>query len=255
LLGSVLTYSRRHVVGLTAVVLALGGSAYAVANPSSSPSIRVCVQPGTGALRAAGSGGHCRSGERSFVVNAKGVRGPRGSRGPTGPRGLNGPIGVQGQKGDKGDQGTAGHVGPSQYAEFFALMPADNAATVAVGSAVQFPQSGPQQGGILVKNGSSNSAFVLPSVGTYRVAFSVPVSEAGQLELMLDSGGGAVALPSTVYGRSTGTSQIAGEALVTTTAANSAISVVNESSTALTITPLAGGTHPAAASLVIEQLS
>ena len=133
-------------------------------------------------------------------------------------------------------------------------MPGDNSATVAVGSAVQFPQDGPQKGGI-VRSGPS--AFVLPTIGTYRVAFSVSVTEAGQLELALDSGAGAVELPYTVYGRATGTSQIAGEALVTTTVINSVISVVNPTgnSTALTITPLAGGTHPVAASITIEQLS
>lgn len=41
-----------------------------------------------------------------------------------------------------------------------------------------------------------------------------------------------------------------------TTVANSVLSVINPSgeSTALTITPLAGGTHADAASLVIEQI-
>ena len=95
--------------------------------------------------------------------------------------------------------------------------------------------------------------FVLPDIGTYRVAFFVSVSEAGQLQLSLN----ATALPYTVYGRATGTSQIAGEALVATTTTNSVLSVVNPSgnSTALTITPLAGGAQPVAASLIIEQLS
>lgn len=159
-----------------------------------------------------------------------------------------------GPAGPKGDAGPAGPIGPSHYVEFYALMPPDNAASVAVGSAVQFPQDGPQKGGIVR---SSPSAFVLPTIGTYRVAFSVSVTEAGQLELTLDSGGGAVALPYTVYGRATGTSQIAGEAPVTTTAVNSVISVVNPTgnSTALTITPIAGGTHEVAASITIEQLS
>ncbi len=128
-------------------------------------------------------------------------------------------------------------------------MPPDNAATVAPGSPVEFPQDGPHDGAI-VRSGSST--FVLPDIGTYRVAFSVSVTEPGQLELTLDS----TALDYTVYGRATGTSQIAGEALVTTTAANSTLSVVNPSgnSPALTITPLAGGTQASAASLVIEQL-
>jgi hypothetical protein len=136
-------------------------------------------------------------------------------------------------------------------------MPPDNAAAVAVGNPVQFPENGPQKGAIVRTGGTSASAFVLPDVGTYRAAFSVSVTEPGQLELTLNSGAGAVALPYTVYGRATGTSEISGEALVTTTVANSVVSVVNPTgnSTALTITPSAGGTHPVAASVVIEQLS
>jgi hypothetical protein len=128
-------------------------------------------------------------------------------------------------------------------------MPGDNSATVAVGGAVEFPQNGPASGTI-VRSGPS--AFVLPGIGTYRVAFSVSVSEAGQLELTLNS----APLAYTVYGRATGTSQISGEALVTTTTVDSTISVLNPAgnSTALTITPLAGGTHPAVASIVIDQL-
>jgi hypothetical protein len=88
------------------------------------------------------------------------------------------------------------------------------------------------------------------------VAFSVSVDEAGQLLLALNSGGGWTELLYTVYGRATGTSQISGEALVKTTAVNSALEVRNPvgNSTALTITPVAGGTDPAVASIVIQQL-
>jgi hypothetical protein len=95
-----------------------------------------------------------------------------------------------------------------------------------------------------------------PAVGSYRVAFSVSVSEPGQLELALDSGSGLVALPYTVYGRATGTSQISGEALVSTPVVNAKLSLINPSgeSTALTITPLAGGVDAVAASLLIEHL-
>jgi hypothetical protein len=176
-----------------------------------------------------------------------------GAIGATGPKGNAGATGATGGLGPKGDTGSTGPIGLSQYAEFYALMPPNNAATVAAGGAVEFPQNGPQQGNIARSGGDSPSAFVLPNIGTYRVAFSVSVSEAGQLELTLNSG----VLPYTVYGRATGTSEISGDALVSTTVINSVVSVVNPSgaSTALTITPFAGGASPAAASLVIEQLS
>jgi hypothetical protein len=132
-------------------------------------------------------------------------------------------------------------------------MPPDNAATVAAGAPVQFPQSGPASGGIIAVN---TAEFLLPDVGTYSVSFSVSVTEPGQLVVARDSGGVTVELPYTVYGRATGTSQIAGDALVTTTAANSTIELRNPAGNtpALTITPLAGGAQPAVASIVIQRL-
>ncbi len=79
------------------------------------------------------------------------------------------------------------------------------------------------------------------------------VNEAGQLEFALNS----APLAYTVYGRATGTSQIAGEALVTTSVIDSVVSVINPvgNAAALTITPFAGGKEPAVASAVIEQLT
>jgi hypothetical protein len=129
-------------------------------------------------------------------------------------------------------------------------MPPDNSATVAIGAAVQFPEDGPTSGTI-VRLGPST--FELPNISTYHVAFSVSVNEAGQLVLKLNGS----ELAYTVYGRATGTSQIAGDALVQTTTVNSVLSVNNPAgeAAALTITPLAGGTDPAAASLVIERLN
>jgi hypothetical protein len=135
-------------------------------------------------------------------------------------------------------------------------MPPDNAATVAAGTPVQFPQNGPTSGVITRRGGSGSPEFVLPNIGTYRIAFSVSVSEPGQLVIGLDSGSGMVELAYTVYGRATGTSQISGEALVTTTVTKSALELRNPAGNtpALTITPHAGGTHPAVASIVVEQL-
>jgi hypothetical protein len=132
-------------------------------------------------------------------------------------------------------------------------MPPDNAATVGAGSPVQFPQNGPESGGIVRLNAAE---FLLPGAGTYRVGFSVSVTEPGQLVIALDSGSAMVELPYTVYGRATGTSQISGDALITTSAANSTVELRNPAGNtpALTITPLAGGALPAVASIVIQRL-
>jgi hypothetical protein len=127
-------------------------------------------------------------------------------------------------------------------------MPPDNAATVAAGESVEFPNDGPGSGAI---TRSDAETFVLPDAGTYRVQFIVSVTEAGQLGLEQNG----VLVPYAVFGRATGTSQIVGEALIDATAGDT-LSVVNPDGnpTALTITPLAGGTNPVAASVVIEQL-
>jgi hypothetical protein len=132
-------------------------------------------------------------------------------------------------------------------------MPPDNAATAGAGAPVEFPRNGPPSEVIARR---SATEFVLPLVGTYRVTFSVSTDEPGQLVIALDAGSGMVELPYTVFGRATGTSLISGEALVRTTVKNSAIEVRNPTGNtpALTITPKAGGTHAAVASIIVQQL-
>ncbi|WP_091176813.1 hypothetical protein [Paenibacillus sp. 1_12] len=130
-------------------------------------------------------------------------------------------------------------------------MPSDNAATVAPGTDVSFPQNGPTSGTVITRTGTST--FNLSAIGTYQVLFQVSVTEAGQLILTLNG----TDLVYTVVGRATGTSQIVGMALVQTTVISSVLTVRNPAgnSTALTITPLAGGTRPVSAHLVITQIA
>ncbi|GAA3411251.1 hypothetical protein ACFFNY_19590 [Paenibacillus hodogayensis] len=137
------------------------------------------------------------------------------------------------------------------FADFYALMPLDNSATVAPGTDVSFPQNGPTSGTTISRTGPST--FNLSAIGTYQVLFQVSVTEAGQLILTLNSAD----LAYTVVGRATGTSQIVGIALVQTTVINSLLTVRNPvgNSTALTITPLAGGTRPVSAHLAITQFA
>jgi len=60
----------------------------------------------------------------------------------------------------------------------------------------------------------------------------------------------------TVAGRATGASQIVGMAILETTTVDSILTVRNPAgnATALTITPLAGGTRPVSAHLIIIQI-
>jgi hypothetical protein len=129
-------------------------------------------------------------------------------------------------------------------------MPADNAATVAPGAAVEFPQSGLNSGTITA---TGPSTFNIPNLGNYQVFFQVSVTEAGQLGVELNG----VLLVNTVVGRATGTSQITGTFLINVAVPNSTIKIVNPSGnpTALTITPLAGGTDAVSAHLIINQIA
>ena len=170
------------------------------------------------------------------VVCVEGRQGLPGVRGPAGPQGI------------PGEQGPAGGV--LSYADFYALMPPDNATTVAPGTDVSFPEDGPNSGTDITR--IDDDSFQLGPIGTYQVFFQVSVTEAGQLILTLNGAD----LPYTVVGRATGTSQIIGMALVETTSENSVLTVRNPDGTAeaLTITPLAGGVRPVSAHLVIVQI-
>lgn len=178
----------------------------------------------------------------------QGEVGPAGPAGPAGPQGIQGEVGPAGPQGIQGEQGPAGGV--LSFADFYALMPPDNAATVAAGTDVSFPQDGPNSGADITRLGADS--FQLGPIGTYQVFFQVSVTEAGQLILTLNGAD----LPYTVAGRATGTSQIVGMALVETTTENSVLTVRNPEGTAeaLTITPLAGGVRPVSAHLVIVQI-
>jgi len=172
----------------------------------------------------------------------EGVTGPTGFQGHTGPTGLQGPTGFQGVTGATGQ--------PLSFASFYALMPSDNTATIAVGSCVAFPTS--------VNNGTDITAvnttqFKLVSIGTYQIFFQVSINEPDQLVIALNN----IPLAYTVVGRATGTSQLVGMSFVTTTSTNSTLSIMNPpgNSTALTITPNAGGATAVSANLNIIRLA
>lgn len=189
------------------------------------------------------------------LTGAQGPQGPQGETGPQGPQGLTGATGAQGPAGPQGEVGPQGPQGiPGgvlSYADFYALMPPDNAATIAVGGDVAFPRNGAIANTNIGR--TSDTAFLLADIGTYLIMFNVPVTEAGQLVLTLNG----AELPYAVYGRATGTSDISGTAIITTTTANSTLTVRNPAgnATALTITPNAGGTLPVSAHLTIVQLA
>jgi len=189
-------------------------------------------------------------------IGATGATGPQGPTGATGATGPQGPVGATGAAGPQGPIGVTGATGPAgpggsiAFSHFFALMPPDNAVTVAPGTDVSFPQDGPTSGVAITR--TTSSAFNLAAIGTYQVMFQVSVNEPGQLILTLNGAD----LAYTVVGRATGTSDIAGMPLVTTSVINSVLTVRNPAgnSPSLTITPLAGGSRPVSANLVITRI-
>jgi hypothetical protein len=135
-------------------------------------------------------------------------------------------------------------------ADFYALMPGDNTATIAAGSPIEFPQNGPTNGGITRLNAAQ---FILSDIGLYEVNFEVSITEAGQLVVVV----GGTELLYTVVGRATGASQIVGLSLIETSLLNSVISINNPlgSLAALTVTPVAGGVDSVSAHLVIKRVA
>jgi hypothetical protein len=137
------------------------------------------------------------------------------------------------------------------YADFYALVPPDNADPIIPGDDIAFPRNGVIANTNIGR--SSDTAFILGAVGTYLVLFTVPVTESGQIVLTLNG----IELPYAVFGRTTGTSQIIGNTIITTTTANSILTVRNPSgnNTDLTLTDVAGGDLAVTAHLTIVQLA
>jgi hypothetical protein len=129
-------------------------------------------------------------------------------------------------------------------------MPGDNAATIAPGTAVDFPNTGTANG--ITPSGLGDRAFILPAIGTYEVFWQVSITEAGQLVLALDGAEQAYS----VAGRNVVSAQITNQVLVRTTVVNSLLTVRNPTgnSAALTVTPIAGGFQPVSATLLIKQI-
>jgi len=201
---------------------------------------------------ATGSQGLSGTPGATGLAGAPGSTGLTGSAGAPGSTGSPGSIGLTGSTGLMGSIGLTGAAGTSLgFAEFYALMPGDNAVTVAAGTGVSFPRNGPTDGTGTITQ-TSPTTFQLANAGTYDVFFQVSISEAGQLVLVLNG----TQLPYTVVGRATATSQIVGNSLVTTTVANSVLQVWNPTGNtpAETITPAAGGATTVSASLVIQRL-
>ena len=186
------------------------------------------------------------------AVGATGAIGPTGPQGATGATGAVGPTGPQGVAGPTGATGAVGPTGPaggiSEYASFYALAPNDNPTAIAQNTAVEFPNSSASTTGI---TRLTNSTFNLADTGTYLIMFKVNTNTAGQLGIAVN---GAVQ-PNATFGNAADDGIIEGKTIITTTAANTVLSIVNPITTAVTVTPSAGGTEATVSDLTIIKLA
>ena len=191
--------------------------------------------------------------------DCKGITGPTGPTGATGPEGGptgdtgdTGPTGATGSSGPTGSTGATGASGTTiAFAFFYGNSPPDYAATIAADSALDFPNTGSTSGPTITR--LSVGQFNLSEIGSYEVFWQASVTEPGQLMLRINN----IIQSQTVSSRSTGTSLIINDVIITTTVINSILEVINPpgNTPALTITPSDGQlTHAPATSLVIKKL-
>lgn len=189
------------------------------------------------------------------VPGAAGATGAIGPTGPQGPQGVAGATGAVGPTGPQGATGATGAVGPtgpaggiSEYASFYALAPNDNPTAIAQNTAVEFPNTTASTTGI---TRLTNSTFNLADTGTYLIMFKVNTNTAGQLGIAVN---GAVQ-PNVTFGNAADDGIIEGKTIITTTAANTVLSIVNPIATTVTVTPSAGGTEATVSDLTIIKLA
>jgi hypothetical protein len=185
-----------------------------------------------------------------LIVETGGVQGIAGVAGPAGAPGLAGAAGSQ------GIPGIPGAPGILSFGDFYALqggmsMYTDNpGGGIAAGAAVNFPRDGSISATGITP--LTTSSFNLATIGTYLVLFQVDVASAAQLMLRLN----LAPIPDSVVGRATGSSQITGLSVISTTISNSVLEVINppSNSTVVVIPANDGGTQAISAHLVIIRI-
>jgi hypothetical protein len=176
------------------------------------------------------------------------LTGLTGAIGPIGLTGAIGPIGLTGLTGAIGPIGPIGLTGQSgifSAADYYLITPT---APIAPGAPIIFSNDGPAFGTDITR--IDGSYFNLQTIGIYQVFFQASITESGQLSILLNG------IPTVFVGRATGTCQIVSLSLIQTILPNSIISIVNPvaETTALTLTPFAGGTNQVSAHLVVTRI-
>jgi hypothetical protein len=292
--GSILSFARRNLLGLTAIAFVAVPSSFALAASSASSTAekttRVCIVNKTGMLRYVATPGHCRAGEKSFFVSRRGVQGLRGVAGPTGARGIagaTGAIGTTGPVGARGAIGTAGAAGTNGTNGVAGTngtagtpgvqgTPGTNGTQGIQGVAgpastlqyaeffARMPSDNPATVAsgtdiLLPQNGPTQGSIARATTSSFTLAtigtYRVSFGASITEAAQLQLTLNNVGVTYAVFGRATGTGLVNGEAFITTTSINSVITVRNTSAGVVTLTPLAGGPLAVTAYLTIQQLS
>lgn len=138
------------------------------------------------------------------------------------------------------------------FAEFYAVMPGDNASSIVAGDSIDFPSDGAFYGSSIIRSGVSLYEFILAEVGVYKVSFQASIAEAGQLGILLNG----VLVPKSIVGKDSLDGQLVCSCLISVSVVNSTLSIVNPlgSLSSLTLTASAGGASAVSANLLIERL-
>ena len=136
------------------------------------------------------------------------------------------------------------------YADFYALMPTDNASAINAGADVAFPRAGSSSASDITS--LTATTFQLGPIGTYRVDVHVTIVAGGQVVLTLNN----VPVASTALGGiDLSGNNLSGSYIINTTTVNSVVTVRNPTGNAsITLAAGYGGSLPISAHLTISRM-
>lgn len=251
------------VVAVIALVLALGGSAFAagtlIDGSSDKASIAQCraavrkalvFRKHSGKRRAAVLRAICAPG----VAGPSGATGQVGAAGATGPSGLQGPTGATGEKGSTGATGytgatgatgATGPVGAGAYGHIVA--PVSSAIVVPSGSTLPFTTIAASSGAFALQSSNGSVTALVP--GVYRISFRIPLPNAPiATQLALQKNG--VTVPNSTVGSSTTSDSLSNDVIITLSAGDQ-ISVAN---TGISAAVIGGRGTAETAALILQQI-
>lgn len=135
--------------------------------------------------------------------------------------------------------------GAVNFADFYST----SAQSVIGGSGISFDQTAIPNS---IITPLSPSSFNLPDIATYEISFLVTISQSAQLVIYLNGS----MVPSSVTGRTAANAQVIGTSLITTTVANSTLSIRNNNATFISVSNSStGGSGNLSAHLIIKKLN